>query len=99
VFGPYPFSSGGGIVDHAPDVGYALESQTRSLYHRTPELSTVVHEVAHQWFGDSVTLSVWPDIWLNEGFARWAEWIYAERHGGAHRPAGVRPGLRGAGDE
>ncbi len=63
IYGPYPFTSGGGIVDHASHVGYALESQTRSQYDRTPELSTVVHEVAHQWFGDSVTLSVWPDIW------------------------------------
>ena len=82
LYGPYPFSSGGGIVDHAPEVGYALESQTRSQYSALPDLTTVVHEIAHQWFGDSVTLSVWPDIWLNEGFAKWSEWIYAERHGG-----------------
>jgi aminopeptidase N len=82
LYGPYPFSSGGGIVDHAPEVGYALESQTRSQYSALPDLTTVVHEIAHQWFGDSVTLRVWPDIWLNEGFAKWSEWIYAERHGG-----------------
>jgi aminopeptidase N len=63
-------------------VGYALESQTRPNYHRIPGESTVVHEIAHQWFGNSVTLAVWPDIWLNEGFATWSEWIYAERHGG-----------------
>jgi aminopeptidase N len=83
LYGPYPFSSGGGVVDHAPDVGYALESQTRIQYDRTPDSSTVVHEIAHQWFGDSVSLTVWPDIWLNEGFAAWSEWIYAERHGGS----------------
>jgi aminopeptidase N len=41
-----------------------------------------VHELAHQWFGDAVTLAKWPDIWLNEGFATWSEWIYNERHGG-----------------
>lgn len=82
LYGPYPFSSGGGVVDHAPEVGYALESQTRSQYDETPGASTVVHEVAHQWFGDAVSLTVWPDIWLNEGFAVFSEWIYDERHGG-----------------
>jgi aminopeptidase N len=83
LYGPYPFSSGGGIIDWAPDVGYALESQTRPNYHRIPGASTVVHEIAHQWYGNAVTLAVWPDIWLNEGFATFSEWIYDERHGGA----------------
>jgi aminopeptidase N len=83
LYGAYPFSTGGGIIDWAPDVGYALESQTRPNYHRIPGASTVVHEIAHQWFGDAVTPAVWPDIWLNEGFATWSEWIYAEMHGGA----------------
>jgi aminopeptidase N len=41
-----------------------------------------VHEIAHQWFGNAVTLAVWPDLWLHEGFATFSEWIYAERHGG-----------------
>ena len=85
LYGTYPFSSGGGVVDNG-GVGYALESQTKSMYDvrldRSAGAVTVVHEVAHQWFGDAVTLAVWPDIWLNEGFATFSEWIYDERHGG-----------------
>jgi aminopeptidase N len=87
LYGPYPFSTGGGVVDNG-GVGYALESQTKAMYdvqsnpNGAPGASTVVHEVAHQWLGNAVTLTVWPDIWLNEGFATWSEWIYSERHGG-----------------
>lgn len=81
IFGPYPFDAAGSIVDPAP-LGYALETQTRPIYAFAPDLTTVVHETAHQWFGDSVGLRRWPDIWLNEGFATWTEWYYAERHGG-----------------
>ncbi|MFC7260069.1 M1 family metallopeptidase [Streptomyces lutosisoli] len=82
IFGPYPFRAAGSIVDRAPQVGYALETQTRPVYDSAPDLSTLVHENAHQWFGDSVTLTRWKDIWLNEGFATYAEWLYAEQHGG-----------------
>jgi aminopeptidase N len=82
LYGAYPFGSAGGIVDWAPDVGYALESQTRPNYDRIPSATTVVHEIAHMWFGDAVTLAFWPDIWLNEGFATFSEWIYDEMHGG-----------------
>ncbi|MFI1354734.1 M1 family metallopeptidase [Streptomyces sp. NPDC020898] len=82
LFGPYPYRAAGAIVDRAPQVGYALETQTRPVYDRAPALSTLVHESAHQWFGDSVTLTSWKDIWLNEGFATYTEWLYAEQHGG-----------------
>ncbi len=81
LFGPYPFDAAGSIVDPI-DLEYALETQTRPFYASVPDLRTVVHETAHQWFGDSVGLERWPDIWLNEGFATWVEWFYAERHGG-----------------
>ncbi|MFG2886202.1 M1 family metallopeptidase [Streptomyces sp. NPDC048297] len=82
LFGPYPFRAAGSIVDHAPDVGYALETQSRPVYDAAPDLSTLVHENAHQWFGDSVALTAWKDIWLNEGFATYTEWLYSEQHGG-----------------
>ncbi|GIH19317.1 M1 family metallopeptidase [Rugosimonospora africana] len=86
-FGPYPFTEAGGVVDSAP-FGFALETQTRPTY--SPDMfmfedkavSVVVHEMAHQWFGDAVSLDRWRDIWLNEGFATYAEWLWAEHNGG-----------------
>ncbi|MGW0555545.1 M1 family metallopeptidase [Streptomyces sp. NPDC002926] len=82
-FGPYPFSSTGAIVVPAGAVGYALETQTRPVLPLDPDkhtldIDTLVHEMAHQWFGDSVTPKSWKDMWLNEGFAQYAEWIWAE---------------------
>jgi aminopeptidase N len=81
LYGEYPFDSAGSAVDFAPRLGYALETQSRPIYAFVPDLTTVVHETAHQWFGNSVGLQRWPQIWLNEGFATWSEWYYAERHG------------------
>ena len=82
IFGPYPFTSVGAIVDSAPNVGYALETQSKPCFPSMPGESTLAHELAHQWFGDSVTLERWPDIWLHEGFATWSEWIWSEHKGG-----------------
>jgi aminopeptidase N len=88
IFGPYPFSDIGGVVPNAPNLGFALETQTRPVYSPVffggsePDVTVVVHELAHQWFGDSVSVSRWSDIWLNEGFATYAEWLYSERTGG-----------------
>jgi hypothetical protein len=89
LFGPYPFSAAGSIVDDVRDLGFALENQTRPVY--SPAFfedaagkeneRVVVHELAHQWVGDSLTLSAWRNVWLNEGFASYAEWIWSERHG------------------
>ncbi|MEV0182579.1 M1 family metallopeptidase [Streptomyces sp. NPDC050625] len=81
-FGPYPFSSTGAIVDRPDDAGYALETQNRPVFPGAPETGTLVHELAHQWYGDSVTPKSWRDMWLNEGFATYAEWLWEEDHGG-----------------
>ncbi|MET7450767.1 M1 family metallopeptidase [Streptomyces sp. NPDC005574] len=82
VFGPYPFSSTGAIVDRADGLGYALETQNRPVFPDVPDTGTLVHELAHQWYGDSVTPRTWRDMWLNEGFATYAEWLWQEEHGG-----------------
>ena len=63
------------------DVGYSLETQTKPVFDRMPDETTLAHELSHMWFGDSVTLTPWPDIWLHEGFATWSEWIWSEHNG------------------
>jgi aminopeptidase N len=81
-FGPYPFTSTGGIVT-SPDFQHdALENQSMPIYsERRLSDNLMAHELAHQWFGDSVSVESWRDIWLNEGFATYAEWLYGEHTG------------------
>ncbi|MBA3742686.1 M1 family metallopeptidase [Sporichthya sp.] len=86
MFGPYPFDIGGAIV-HSADAQFALETQTRPVY--SPKffaeggagVGVIVHELAHQWFGDNLRLADWRNIWINEGFATYAQWLFNERTG------------------
>ena len=79
-FGAYPFVAYGSIVDD-DTVGYALETQTRPVYSRVAREGTVAHELAHQWFGNAVSPEGWKDIWLNEGWATYATWLWNEHRG------------------
>ncbi|MFV2117825.1 M1 family metallopeptidase [Streptomyces sp. Act-28] len=88
--GRYPFETYGVLVADAT-TGFELETQTLSLFERElftrPDLpgwyveSIMVHELAHHWFGNSVTPRTWSDLWINEGHATWYEALYAEETG------------------
>lgn len=80
-FGPYPFGAYGVAVVTPPLP--ALETATLStLPLRSSNERVAVHELAHQWFGDAVTPATWADVWLNEGFASYAELLWTEAQGG-----------------
>ncbi|MFI1408469.1 M1 family metallopeptidase [Streptomyces sp. NPDC020707] len=81
IFGPYPFEETGAIVDDMPQAGFSLETQTKPVYSAVRSESTIVHELAHQWFGDSVSVEKWKHIWLNEGFATYSQWLWSEHKG------------------
>ncbi|MFH9607300.1 M1 family metallopeptidase [Streptomyces sp. NPDC017448] len=101
--GRYPFETYGVLVADSP-IGFALETQTLSLfgksfftepaYPRWYVESVMVHELAHQWFGNSVSPASWSDLWLNEGHASWYEARYAEEHGGGTLERRMREAYR-----
>ncbi|MEU1594030.1 M1 family metallopeptidase [Streptomyces sp. NPDC005708] len=89
--GPYPFETYGLLIAQA-QTGFELETQTLTLFEKNiftepayPKWyveSIMVHELSHQWFGDSVSPRTWSDLWLNEGHATWYEALYAEETAG-----------------
>lgn len=84
-FGPYPLSSAGGIY-YPGDGGGGFETQDRPVYPAglpASHFTALVHENAHQWFGDSVSVTDWRDICLKECFATYAEWLWREAKDGA----------------
>jgi aminopeptidase N len=96
IYGPYPFDSTGAVADRAAGVGYALEVQTKPHYaggftsgNPSINVGTQLHELSHQWFGNSATLERWSDIWFNEGWANWSEWYWDFVVNGADDPAAI----------
>lgn len=88
LFGPYPLAAGYTVVVTDDDLEIPIEAQGISIFganhcrgqHRAERL--IAHELAHQWFGNSVTVKRWRHIWLHEGFACYAEWLWSEHSGG-----------------
>lgn len=87
VWGPYPFEAYGVLAVDEP-LGFALETQTLTIIGTDIAVegrradAILLHELAHQWVGNAVSPATWKDVWLNEGFATYSEWLWSERTGG-----------------
>jgi aminopeptidase N len=88
LFGPYPLSTGYTVVVTDDNLEIPLEAQGISIFGANHCDGTrgserlIAHELAHQWFGNSITVRRWRDIWLHEGFACYAEWLWSQECGG-----------------
>lgn len=96
-FGPYPQSAAGGIYINE-NIGFSLEIQGRPIYAAWAEEDVVVHENAHQWYGDSVSVDQWKDICLNECFASYAQWLWDEAKNGVNLDDQYRTQVARSGD-
>ncbi len=96
-WGPYPAPQAGGIFVNG-DVPFSLETFTRPIYTEGADVTTIVHENGHQWWGDNVSVKRWRDVCLNECLASYSQWLWDE-HKGEDLDAKYRSDVDGPGND